>query len=30
MAGANAQLLLENGQLPKSLVELLGPSDSAS
>ena len=30
MAGANALLLLMNGQLPKSLVELFGPSDSAS
>ena len=30
MAGANAQLLLVNGQLPKSLVELFGLSDSAS
>ena len=30
MAGANAQLLLVNGQLPQSLVEVFGPSDSAS
>ena len=30
MAGANAQLLLVDGQLPKSLVELFGSSDSAS